>query len=143
MSMPEHQKNPLADGLRPHPLIPEAYSAALPRFEYLITKAHYDDKKPFRELPSGLLRTLQLDLQVLLNQHNGTFNLTNAIAADMAPILARDARQEFARMMGTATHKMIERITAEGPLSEEAVEMITTVMELVSRFIGEELDKDV
>lgn len=53
-----------------------------------------NDVKPFEEEPVGPLRQVRLDLRVLLNQANGTFNTTNAIADDLAVIVVRNLRTQ-------------------------------------------------
>jgi hypothetical protein len=69
--------------------MPEFYRVAL---EYPKT----DDITPveFSALPVGPERALRLDLRMLLNQHDGTFNTTNAIADDMAIRALRTLRAE-------------------------------------------------
>lgn len=50
--------------------------------------------RDIREVPVGPERAIRLDIRALLNQGDGTFMQTNAIADDIALIVLRNLRQE-------------------------------------------------
>lgn len=74
--------------IRPHPLLPDKKMAIVDRFEYVFEYPY----QGVRSLPAGVLRNVRLDLQVLLQQNNGTFETTNAIAHDIAVTIVRQMR---------------------------------------------------
>lgn len=62
--------------------------ARVPDFKYAISDG--EEPREFRDLEVGVERHLRLHLRTLLNQSNGSFPTTNAIADDLALVLLRD-----------------------------------------------------
>lgn len=55
---------------------------------------HAPAPQRFKHLPAGVERHLRLDLRVLLNQGNGTWEMTNAIADELAMHILRNFKVE-------------------------------------------------
>jgi hypothetical protein len=74
--------------LRPFEGLPGVIVAHVDHFEYAL--AH--ERVAFQDVPVGILRNVRLDLQIMLQQNNGTFMVTNAIAHDIAVTLVQQMR---------------------------------------------------
>lgn len=84
-----------AMGFRESWLSSDTLHTTMPHFEWGIDKERWQEIVPLQQLPVGPHRTLRLDLQVLLNQNNGTFLQTNQIAGDIAISVHRNQKQAY------------------------------------------------